>query len=159
MNALIIYDSLYGNTYRIADALSRAWHQYGHSRIVSARTAKSIDLLGIDLLAIGGPTQKHWLSPALADFLGSFEARKLTRMQVVAFDTRIQLNKWLSGSAADCIAERLQKKGISLLLPPESFFVETKEGPLMAGEAERAEQWAHAVLLNMHAPRLVTASR
>lgn len=145
MNALIICDSLYGNTYEVAEALAAVWRQYIPVRIVTARTATVPDLIGVELLAIGGPTQIHGLSPAMDDLLGGALPTKMAGKTIVAFDTRIHLSAWLSGSAAEVIAKRLSKHGLALLVPPESFFVEGKEGPLREGELDHATMWAHTV--------------
>jgi flavorubredoxin len=152
MNALIIYDSLYGNTEEIAEAIASSWRQYGNTRVVAASTANAIDLLGVSLLAIGGPTQKHGLSPAMEDLLDRLATEKLAKLPVVAFDTRVPLSAWLAGSAAEVIARRLGRQGIAVALPPESFFVEGREGPLKKGEAERAARWAYQVIERVAAP-------
>jgi hypothetical protein len=46
------------------------------------------------------------------------------------------------GYAAKPIADRLERKGGRLVVPPEGFFVEGTEGPLAAGELKRAAEWA-----------------
>jgi hypothetical protein len=63
-----------------------------------------------------------------------------------AFDTRFRLSWVTGGSAARSIAKRLSLLGARLLLPPESFFVDDMEGPLAAGEIERAIDWADQLL-------------
>jgi len=146
MNALIICDSLFGNTEKIAETIAEAWRPYMQARIVAASAVTVLDLIGIGLLAIGGPTQKHGVSPNIQYVLDMFTPEKLAGKAVVAFDTRIQMTTWLSGSAAERIAKRLEKQGINVILPPESFFVEGREGPLKKGEIERAVRWAHSAL-------------
>jgi hypothetical protein len=63
------------------------------------------------------------------------------------------MSAWKSGSAAPIIASRLKRAGASLVLPPESFFVAEREGPLEKGELERAEQWAEQVFAQYEASR------
>jgi flavodoxin len=146
MNALVIYDSLYGNTEKIAEAIACVLRQYGHARVVPASTVTVLDFLGINVLALGGPTQKHGLSPAIEDLLDRMVPEKLVGMPAVAYDTRVHITGWLSGSAAEKIARRIQRYGVKLVLPPESFFVEGREGPLEKGEVERAGTWARTIL-------------
>jgi flavodoxin len=146
MNALIIYDSLYGNTWEITEAIASALRQYGHARTVPAGSVTAEDLAGLDLLVVGGPTQKHGLSPKLEDLLDRIPPEAVAGMPVAAFDTRVHIAEWLSGSAADKIAKRLTQMGSRLVLPAESFFVTGKEGPLEQGELQRAQTWAHAAL-------------
>src|SRR3982751_2898181 len=104
MKALIIYDSVYGNTEDIAEAMATVFEQYGPTRLVAAGTVSVLDLMGVDLLAIGGPTQKHGLSPVLEAVLDRILPERLSRISTVTFDTRLHMNSWLSGSAADKIA-------------------------------------------------------
>jgi hypothetical protein len=49
------------------------------------------------------------------------------------------------GYAAEPIADRLQKKGGTLVTPPEGFYVGDTEGPLLDGELERATAWAQDI--------------
>jgi flavodoxin len=146
MNALIIYDSIYGNTKEIAEAIADMLGQHGTTRLVPARSATVLDFTGIDLLALGGPTQWHGLSPSVEDFLERIPADKLTGLTTVVFDTRVHVSSWLSGSAAEQLGKKLRQYGVKLLLLPESFFVEGKEGPLESGETERAREWAYMVV-------------
>lgn len=154
MNALIIYDSVFGNTEEIAEAIASTFRQYGHARVLAASTVAPIDFLGVDLLAVGGPTQRHGLSPAIKDLLDRVAPEKLMGLPIVAFDTRVHINRWLSGSAAEVIARKLQGYQVKLLVPPESFTVEGKEGPLEKGEAERAAKWARTIVESIGAPAL-----
>ena len=146
MNTLVIYDSLYGNIKQIAEAIASIFGQYGQTRVVSASTATELDLIGVSLLALGGPTQKHGLSPVVDDLLNTIPPKTLSGVSAVAFDTRLHINSWLSGSAADRIAKRLHRYGVKLLVLPESFFVEGTEGPLVKGESERAANWARTIM-------------
>ena len=146
MKFLVIYDSLYGNTKTIAEAIASVFGQYGETRLVAANAVTDLDLADISLLALGGPTQGHGVSPAIKDFVDTIPPEKLTGVSLVAFDTRMNFARWLSGSAADTIAKTLRRYGIQLLLPPESFLVEGREGPLGAGEAERAANWANTIM-------------
>jgi hypothetical protein len=81
--------------------------------------------------------------------------RGLDGVQVAAFDTRVSLNEIKSsffrslidmgGYAAQRIARRLERAGGTLVIPPEGFIVEGKEGPLKAGELDRARDWAKRI--------------
>ena len=72
---------------------------------------------------------------------------------VAAFDMRYRMPRWKSGSAALAIARKLRRKGASLLLPPESFFVAAREGPFEDGELEHAASWARLILERLEACR------
>lgn len=146
MNALVVYDSVYGNTKEIAEAIAGVLEQHGSARVTATGSATVSDFVGIDLLALGGPTQNSGLSPAMKKFFEKIPAETFSGLSVVAFDTRIRISKWLSGSAAERIDRVLRRQGIGLLVPPQSFFVAGTEGPLEDGENERAQEWANTTL-------------
>ena len=59
-----------------------------------------------------------------------------------AFDTRVDIVRRLPGSAAKAAAKVARKRGYQSLTRPESFYVQDTPGPLLEGEARRAEVWA-----------------
>jgi len=146
MNALVVYDSQYGNTERIAQAIAGALAERATVRLVPMAQAPALSSAEVDLLILGSPTQSLGPTPAMRAFLANIPRSTLKDLPAASFDTRLHKPKWLTGSAARGIAETLGKVGGSLLLPPESFLVTGKEGPLVDGETERAASWARAVL-------------
>ena len=145
MKALVVYDSKFGNTERIARAIAETLGAGEPVRVLTASSATEQDLVGIDLLAVGGPTQAHGASPALRAFLDHLPPEAVQDVPAVTFDTRLTWPRILAGSAAVASAKRLRKKGARLVVPPESFLVTGGEGPLVEGELERAHSWANQV--------------
>ena len=96
------------------------------------------------MLILGCPTQGMRQTQAMQSFLASIPRESLNSLSVVCFDTRFRGGLWKI-SAAPSMAKQLRTMGVGLLVPPESFFVKSmkKEGPLLAGELERAASWAH----------------
>jgi len=154
MKALVIYDSTFGHTEQIARAIADTLAERGSARALRVAKAGTIDLEGIDLLVLGCPTQRHKPTPAVQAFLGSIPRGALHGLPAAAFDTRYRKARWLTGSAARAVAKRLRKAGASLLLPGESFFVATREGPLQEGELQRATDWAREVIERLETPRV-----
>src|SRR5437588_10250326 len=145
MKAVVVYDSQFGNTERVARAIAEQLGAEEPAAVLAAGAATERDLVGMDLLAVGGPTQGHGLSPALKAFRERIPPEAVRDVPTVTFDTRLPWPRFLSGSAAAASARRLVQKGARLLLPPESFLVTASEGPLAEGELEWATTWAHAV--------------
>jgi len=145
VNALVIYDSQYGNTERIAQAIADALGPGGQGRAVRVSKISPCDMEGVDLLIMGCPTQGWRPTLAIQSFLKHVQDGSWSGLAAAAFDTRFRGPRLLTGSAARRIAQSLQKKGCSLLLPAESFFVKGTEGPLQDGEIERAAAWARLV--------------
>ena len=144
MNTLIVYDSQYGNTERIAQSIASTLSEEGQARAVRVGQVHPGEFKGVDLLILGSPTQGFRPTPAMQSFLGNIPRESLSGLSVACFDTRFRGSLWKS-SAAPRMARQLRTMGVELLVPPESFFVKAmkKEGPLLAGELERAVSWVH----------------
>ncbi len=145
MNTLIIYDSTFGNTAQLAQAMADKLGEHGAARIATANEVGLTGVNDIDLLLVGGPTQRHGISPNMKMFLKSFPRRSLQGVYAGTFDTRYHMPAWKSGSAAHEITSRLRRTGVSIITEPESFFVAEREGPLEEGELERAAAWAEEI--------------
>ena len=145
MKALIVYDSVYGNTEKIARAIAEAITPSDEVKVVGAGEANPSELESIDLLIVGSPTHGGRPTPAVQNLLN--KVPELQGINVAAFDTRIptKLVK-VFGYAAGRIANNLKKKSGTLIASPEGFFVTGGQGPLKEGELERAAAWAKGIL-------------
>ena len=143
MNALIVYDSQFGNTERIAQCITSTLSEFGQARAVRVGQARSEELQDVDMLILGCPTQGMRQTPAMQSFIASIPRELLSGISIACFDTRFHGGLWKI-SAAPSMAKQLRTSGVDLLVPPESFFVKSmkKEGPLLAGEMERSASWA-----------------
>jgi len=122
MKALVVYDSVYGNTERIAKSIGGAIT--GNVKVFRAGEVNPSELESIDLLIVGSPTQGGRPTPAIQDFLNKVSEPILKGINVAAFDTRFS-TRWVGifGYAAGKIAGNLKGKGGTLVAPPEGFFV------------------------------------
>jgi flavodoxin len=145
MKALIVYDSVHGNTEKIAKAIGDAIP--GKVKVLRVGEVNSSELEALDLLIIGSPTQGGRPTRAIQGFLNEAPASALNGANVAAFDTRMQMKlARIFGYAAGRIADSLKKKGGNLIGRPEGFFVKGAEGPLKEGEVERAAIWAKEIV-------------
>lgn len=134
MKALVVYDSTYGNTEKIAQAIGEAIG----GQVVRVDNVGPADLSGFDLVIVGSPTHGGFPTEGIHGLLKTPFA--LDGVNVAACDTRTRMT--IFGRAAPKIARRLEKKGGTLLAPPEGFLVLGTEGTLRDGELERAADWA-----------------
>ncbi len=148
MNALVIYDSVFGNTEKIALAIAA---ELG-TRAVTVDRVNLKELHDLDLLVVGSPTRRFSPTESINKLLNDLPKNHLVGVSVAAFDTRIALETIDSkafrfivdkgGYAAKSIAKALEKKGGRLVAQGEGFFVTDEQGPLKDGELERAADWA-----------------
>jgi flavodoxin I len=145
MKTLVIYDSVHGNTRKIAEAIGEA--AGGEVKEQRAGEVDTARLKDFDLVFIGAPTHGGRPTKAMQDFLDKVQADALKGTNVAAFDTRLTA-RWVRifGYAAGRIGSTLEKKGGTLIGSPEGFFVKGTEGPLKEGERERAAVWAKQIV-------------
>jgi len=148
MKALIIYDSFYGNTEKIARAIGGAIA--AEVKVLRPGEVSTSELQSVDLLIVGSPTQGGRPTKAIQDFLNKLPATAVKGISVASFDTRFSTKLvGIFGYAAGKIAETLKRKGGTLVLSPEPFFVKGRQGPLKEGELERAALWAKETVKNL----------
>ena len=170
MMAIVVYESVFGNTHAIANAVADG---LGGVSVLSAREAVERVEEGLELLVVGGPTHMHGLAtnrsrhiavdrahegahlesdateePSLRAWLG--DLRAAPGCPAAAFDTRADGVPLLTGSAARVIAGRLRHHGFDVIAT-ESFVVKGTEGPLKPGELERARAWGQKLADRMPA--------
>jgi flavodoxin I len=159
MKAVIVFDSFFGNTEKVAKAIGVELEVHGEVLVGRVNEISSDQLQGIDLLVVGSPTRAFSMSPGTKDFLSDVLGRNIQGVKVAAFDTRMLAEdvnnafytffSRLFGFAAQKIAARLENKGGELVLLPQGFAVPGAEGPLKDGELERAAAWGKQMVEKM----------
>ncbi len=166
MRALIVYESMYGNTHVVANHIGEGLRSHFEVEVVPVEDATAERVCAADLLVVGGPTHVHGMSSeksrkAARDALAKpgndltldpdaegeglrdwFHAvPEVESAGAAAFDTRIDAPALVTGRASRGIEKRLVKLGYDLVADPESFLVD-KQNNLLPGEADRAVRWA-----------------
>jgi flavodoxin len=146
MRALVVYDSVYGNTEIIARAVGAAIP--GEVEVLHVGQVQAGDLETVDLLIIGSPTHGAMPTGAAQGLVDRIGAPAREGARAATFDTRLTwgfLERW-GGFAAAKMADALADKGWTLAGEPGGFFVKgLRKGPLKPGEAERATAWARGL--------------
>lgn len=165
MRAVVVYESMYGNTHEVADAIGTGLTPAFEVRVVPVAEAGPAVLTDADLVVVGGPTHAHGMSRQTtrksaveaADKPGSgltlepdaagpglrewFDSLGSYPVKAVAFDTRVHAPAVVTGRAAKGVTRLLRAHGFDVIADPESFLV-TKETKLEPHEADRARDWA-----------------
>ena len=164
MRAVVVYESMYGNTHLIADAIGTGLSTVFDVRVVPVSQVSGESIADADLVVVGGPTHAHGMSrastrkaavqaadkpvgglrvepdalgPGLREWFGSLGR---CRARAAAFDTRMHGPAALTGRASKGVARLLREHGFDVVAEPESFLV-TKQDRLEPHEQERARSW------------------
>lgn len=139
MKAIVIYDTQFGNTAQIAQALSSGMNEQGLSvDCVKVDTVQIETLPEYDLLVIGGPTHGFSMSSPMKTFMKKLEHMDLRDKKAFAFDTKNRSRFW--GSAAKGIEKRMKKIGMNIVMPCASGVVKGLKGPLQDGTEAKFQQ-------------------
>jgi hypothetical protein len=175
MRALVVYESMYGNTHQVAEAIGTGLETAYEVSVVPVSHADPALLDEADLVVVGGPTHVHGMSrpgtrkgaveaaakpdsgqqtepdalgPGLREWFGTLGRYPA---KAAAFDTRLHGPAMMTGRASKGVAHLLRAHGLELVAPPESFLV-TKQNELEPHETTRAREWG-ARLVASSTPR------
>ncbi len=164
MRAVIVYESMFGNTHAIADAVGKGLEPTLEVVVVPLADVGGERLGDADLLVVGGPTHFHGMSRPRSRKWAAATAQKPGndlvldrdaqgpgvrawlaslghgRTKVAAFDTRFNGLAGFTGRASKAISRKLRKHGFEVVAKPESFLVDSKHH-LESGEEARAQEW------------------
>lgn len=169
MRALVIYESMYGNTRSVAISVAAGLGGTHEVDLVPVSQATRELIARAGLVVVGGPTHMHGMSRAGSRRMAAEAARKpgstldldpdagsegvrglLAGVSIAgvstdhalaaAFDTRFSGAPAFTGRASRGIARGLRRRGFRLITTPESFLV-SKDNVLLDGESERARSW------------------
>lgn len=155
MKVLVVYDSMFGNTGRIAESIGEGAGRKAEVRIIQAVQSGSLELVDFNLLFVGSPTHGGRPTEAVQNFMDSIPENAMDNIYVAAFDTRfsykdqnfgLRVLMKAIGYAAEKELKKLVGRGGKPAAPAEGFIVLGKEGPLREGEAERAADWAEHIV-------------
>jgi hypothetical protein len=164
MNAVVVYESHWGNTAEIARAVGAGIGP--GTPVLTTDEATATALAGVDLLVVGAPVIAFRLAtdgmreslaaseqdaprppdldhPSMRHWL---DALPVASGHAAAFETRIH---WSPGGATGAIERSLQMAGYRRIAKGRRFIVTGRYGPLREGELEAARAWgadlAHAL--------------
>jgi flavodoxin len=143
VKALVVYDSAYGNTRQVAEAIVDALGPL-QAEAVSVTEFEASALTEGDLLVVGSPINGWRPTPKITELLAALGDGRLNGVKAAAFDTRVRL--FIHGDAAKKMTESLKTGGAEIISKPMAFYVKGSEGPLRSGELDKAAAWAADLL-------------
>jgi len=169
MRAVVVVESMFGNTRQVAEAIADGLRPTVETEVLDVGAAPEVMDPDVGLLVVGGPTHAFGMSRPSSRAQARQEAGTpgasadvgvrewLEHLDALApgvmtatFDTRMR-SRW-AGSAAASASKLLRRRGIQTRQPAHSFVVTDKPGPLAPGELDRARAWGAELALLAHAP-------
>jgi flavodoxin len=170
MKALVVYESMFGNTRLIADAVADGLRSAATTVVSRAHDVTAAQLADVDLVVVGSPTHA-WGMPSHHTRVGAVrDVEKHPDHELAAgatesgvrewlatlpkevgafaaiFDTRINKPKVITGTATRSLRRKVLQHGFTLIDDPQSFVVVDTDGPLIEGELARAREWGEALV-------------
>lgn len=142
MKALVIYDTIYGNTKQVAEIIAESLNNHSQQIKAEAKFVSHIsinDLQDSQLIILGSPTHYWKETRKIREFILSFSRLRL-KPYFACFCTKLQGS--LSGSAANKLDMNVRKLGFTTISEPLNIYVESFKGPLKSGEKQTAERFA-----------------
>lgn len=138
MKALVIYDTNYGNTKKVAKIIAgKLWKD---TEAISVVDLKKKDLKKVAVLVVGSPVIGWNPTESISKFLAGFKDNELQGVKAATFDTRMKI--FFFTDAAKKISKELSRAGATIIAKSQGFYVQKAEGPLRTGEKEKAVVWA-----------------
>ena len=152
MKGILVYDTSYGNTKRIAETIAETLKESGIDvDLFHVKTVKKFSAMDYSFLVLGSPTRFGTMSLTIRFFLGKVKEEWMNK-PFTAFDTENPENiENKEGSAAEKIAEKLKEKKMNELLPVLKAVVLGQKGPLKEGEIERTKDYARELAIRLKA--------
>ena len=151
MKGIVVFDTSYGNTKTIAQAISETLKESGiEVDAFYVKDVKKLSAKDYNLLVLGSPTKFGTMSFAVKRFLGKVKKEEWMNKPFATFDTENPENiERKEGSAAEKIAEKLKEKQMNQLLPVLKAVVLGWKGPLQEGEIERTKEYAKELAVKL----------
>jgi len=159
MKGIVVYDTSYGNTRKIAETIAETLRESGiEVDLFDVKDVKKLSAKDYNFLVLGSPTRFGTMSFAIRSFLGKVKSEEWMNTPFTAFDTenpenieraRIENKEW---SAAEKISEKLRDKKMNQLLPVLKAVVLGQKGPLKEGEIDRTKDYARQLAIKLKLP-------
>lgn len=147
MKGIVVYDTSYGNTKKIAETIAETLKESGiEVDLFDVKNVKKVNGKDYDFLVLGSPTRFGTMSFAIRGFLGKVKTEEWMNKPFAAFDTENPENmEKKEYSAGEKIAAKLSDKKMNQLLPVLKALVFEMKGPLKEGEIERTKEHARTI--------------
>jgi menaquinone-dependent protoporphyrinogen IX oxidase len=151
MKGIVVYDTSYGNTRKIAEIIAETLKESGiEVDLFDVKDVKKLSAEGYSFLVLGSPTRFGTMSFAIRGFLSKVKREEWMNKPFAAFDTENPENmEKKEYSAAEKIAERLRNKKMNQLLPVLKAAVLGQKGPLIEGEIERTKEYTRKLAVKL----------
>lgn len=156
MKGIVVYDTSYGNTKKVAETITETLKESGiEADLFDVKDVKKLSGKDYNFLVLGSPTKFGTMSFSIRGFLGKVKSEEWMNKPFAAFDTenpeniekaRAEKKEW---SAGEKIASKLMEKKMNQVVPVLKALVHEMKGPLLEGEIERIKEYSKGLVAKL----------
>ena len=159
MKGVVAYDSVYGNTKQVAEAIADQIRSEGHEVVlISLRDGGGAGASG-DYLFVGSPTRIGRMTKKAKEFMEGLDKDHWRNKPIVVFDTvgpmsedKEKREKWLERvekSAATRLRDLARRQGLSVYQDVLHAAVTGFKGPLASDALETTKEFTHRFIASL----------
>jgi flavodoxin len=152
MKGVVAFDSVFGNTRQVAEAIKDELEKAGHDVVLlNLRESGDVPAEG-DFILVGSPTRMGTMTRKSKRLVKKLDVRVWGSKPLAVFDTHAVISedpeeraksiRWVEPGAAGKLAKLASGRGLQVSGPPLRCSVTGSEGPLAEGQLEKAREYA-----------------
>ncbi|MCG7844509.1 MAG: hypothetical protein MIO90_03660 [Methanomassiliicoccales archaeon] len=158
MKCMVVYDSVYGNTKQVAEAIAEQINADGNEAVLVSLRENAKPALDGDVMFLGSPTRYFKMTPAAKDLVKSMKALGWKDQPIIMFDTMMgvpgdmaerNMGKWAVKGAAPKLRDLAKSEGLKVQEAVLHIGVTGLKGPLTATGKEEAKRFTQQVIATM----------
>ncbi|MCX6650958.1 MAG: flavodoxin domain-containing protein [Methanomassiliicoccales archaeon] len=158
MKSMVVFDSVYGNTKMVAEAIADQIKADGNEAVLVNLKDNSKPSLDGDIMFVGSPTRMFKMTSAAKNFVKDLKSLGWKDQPIVMFDTMMgvpedmaERNKgsWATKGAAPKLRDLAKAEGLKTQEAVLHIGVTGMKGPLTATGQDEAKQFTKQVLAEL----------
>jgi len=147
VKAVLLYESKYGNTKRVAEAIAEEMQRVGgmEAALTALKGVDVDDIANYDVILLGGPTHFGGPTRSVRKFIDALGKRNVNGKSVAVFDTYLG-EDFEKGVRKMEEQIRAKAPGLKLLAPGLSIRVEGMKGPIAEGELVKCKDFVKQLM-------------
>ncbi|TFG57128.1 MAG: flavodoxin family protein [Methanomassiliicoccus sp.] len=158
MKCIVVYDSVYGNTKQVAEAIADQIKADGNEIALVSLRENAKPALNGDIMFLGSPTRMFKMTPAAKNFVKGLKTHGWKEQPIIMFDTMMgvpedmaerSMGKWAVRGASPKLRDLAKSEGLNVQNAVLHIGVTGLKGPLTVTGKEEARQFAQQTMASL----------